>query len=259
MFDVVLISYDEPNAEENWDRLLEVAPHAIRVHGVKGIPNAHIEAASQVSTSHFFTVDGDNVIDEDFNWDKIIDFKKNDKRIHVWRARNAVNGLVYGYGGLKLWPTEHVENIKENSIDFTTSVATHGFKVQNNIASTTIFNSNPYHAWRGGYREGAKLASGIIHNPDPRSMNRLKVWTSIGIDAEYGEECLIGAKAGALHGFKGDDLSLINDFEGLHPLYITTLARTPGFWTDNLKKYGFETQTFNTEQSKYVKEIMGNV
>ena len=259
MFDVVFISYDEPNADENWEQLLEVAPHAIRVHGVKGIPNAHIEAAGQVSTSHFFTVDGDNVIDEDFNWEKIVDFRKNDKRIHVWNCRNAINSLVYGYGGVKLWPTEHVENIKENSVDFTTSVSTHGFKIHEKVASTTVFNTNPYYAWRGGYRECVKLASGIINNPDPRSMNRLKVWTSVGRDAEYGEECMIGAKAGALHGFIGDDLGLINDFEGLHPLYITTLARTPDFWTDNLIKYNFETIMFSEKQSILIKEIMGNV
>ena len=259
MFDVVFISYDEPNADENWERLLEVAPHAIRVDGVKGIPNAHIEAASQVSTSHFFTVDGDNVIDEDFDWEKIVDFRKNDQRIHVWRARNAVNNLVYGYGGIKLWPTEHVENIKENSVDFTTSVATHGFKVQSNIASTTVFNSNPYHAWRGGYRECLKLASGIIHNPDPRSMNRLKVWTTVGIDAEYGEECLVGARSGALQGFLGENLNIINDFEKLHIWYIRDLAQDPEYYSDKLKKYGFEIPTFDVKQSKLIKEIMGNI
>ena len=35
-FDVVYISYDEPNAERNWADLLSKCPWAKRVHGVKG-------------------------------------------------------------------------------------------------------------------------------------------------------------------------------------------------------------------------------
>ena len=38
MFDIIFISFDEPNADENWKLLKEIAPHAKRVHGVKGIP-----------------------------------------------------------------------------------------------------------------------------------------------------------------------------------------------------------------------------
>lgn len=261
MFDVVFISYDEPNADENWERLLDLAPHAIRIDGIDGIPNAHIEAAKQVSTSHFFTVDGDNVVDENFDWEKIVDFRKNDQRIHVWNCRNNVNGLVYGYGGIKLWPTEHVENIKENSVDFTTSVAINGFKLHDGIASTTVFNTDPYNAWRSAYRECTKLASGIIDNPDPKSMNRLKVWTSVGIDAAYGEECIMGALVGALKGFSEDNLEEINHFHDLHiPYNQSRRAGSIEMWRSELsKKYDFRTPQFNIEQSEAIKEFLGNV
>ena len=47
MYDIVFISYQEPNADENYDKLKERFPLAKRVHGVKGIHQAHIEAAKK--------------------------------------------------------------------------------------------------------------------------------------------------------------------------------------------------------------------
>jgi len=64
--DIIFISYDEPNAEENWARLVKIVPWAKRVHGVKGSDNAHKEAAKQSETDWFVGVDGDNIIDEKF-------------------------------------------------------------------------------------------------------------------------------------------------------------------------------------------------
>ena len=166
--DVVFISYDEPNADENWENLLELIPYAIRVHGIKGIPNAHIKAASMVTTSHFFCVDADNIIDETFDFEKVLDFQRNDERIHVWGCRNPVNGLNYGYGWLKLFPTNHIEHVEEYSVDFCTSVAASlgGFKFHKEIASTTHFSTSPNNAWKSGFRECAKLASSVIINQD---------------------------------------------------------------------------------------------
>ena len=41
VYDVVFLSYDEPNAEENYQHLLSIRPKAKRVHGVKGSDAAH--------------------------------------------------------------------------------------------------------------------------------------------------------------------------------------------------------------------------
>ena len=267
MFDVVFISFDEPNSDENWEKLLEIASHASRVHGIKGIPKAHIEAASQVNTSHFFTVDADNVVDENFNWEKIVDFRKNDQRIHVWNCRNAVNGLVYGYGGVKLWPTEHVENIKKNSVDFTTSVATHGFKIHDKVASTTFFNSTPYNAWKSGFRECVKLASGIINNPDKdadeKNRHRLLIWTSLGMDEKYGDYCLLGARMGTLYGLenakKKSALAKINNFSWLKKLYEEKDKEVElimiGYWINKLNAQGIDSHHFNEKESKIIKNL----
>ena len=47
-FDVVFISYDEPNADQNYQDLLEKCPWALRSHGVWGSDAAHKAAASMV-------------------------------------------------------------------------------------------------------------------------------------------------------------------------------------------------------------------
>ena len=40
MLDVFFLSYNEPYADEHYEKLLEKAPHARRVHGVKGFVEA---------------------------------------------------------------------------------------------------------------------------------------------------------------------------------------------------------------------------
>jgi len=255
MFDIIFISYDEPNADENWKLLKEIAPHAKRIHGVKGIPQAHIKAAKEVSTSHFFTVDGDNTVSDDFDWEKIIDFQKNDRRIHVWQCTNAVNNLIYGYGGIKLWPTDHIKNIQEYATDFTTSVATHGFKLHPDVASVTHFNTTPFNAWKSGFRESAKLASGNM--VDERSLSRLMVWMSIGSDTEHGYACIFGAKCGALFGkMNGSDpqtMALINDFDWLLGEYNKSKSFTTKM-TNQLKMYDLNPISFTKEQSLFLKK-----
>ena len=56
-FDIVYISYDEPNADENYADLLEKCPWAKRSHGVWGSDAAHKAAAALSETERFITVD----------------------------------------------------------------------------------------------------------------------------------------------------------------------------------------------------------
>ena len=50
MYDIVFISYNEPLADHNYKMLCERFPIAQRIHGVKGIHQAHIEAAKLALT-----------------------------------------------------------------------------------------------------------------------------------------------------------------------------------------------------------------
>ena len=117
--DFVYISYAEPNKEENWADLKNKVPWAKRVDGVTGFDNAHKAAARLAETQFFISVDGDNIIDESFLL-QTLDWDKTDpKAVHRWRAKNNINGLVYGNGGLVGWDKDTCLNMHthENAKD----------------------------------------------------------------------------------------------------------------------------------------------
>jgi hypothetical protein len=68
-YDIVFISYQEPYADIYYKYLTYRFPRAKRVHGVKGIHAAHIEAAKLCSTDMIWIVDGDALIDANFKFD----------------------------------------------------------------------------------------------------------------------------------------------------------------------------------------------
>ena len=103
--DAVFLSYDEPNAEENWARLQQRfnGGNLYRVNGVKGIFEAHKAAAELCSTDMFYVIDADAWILDNWNFSFTPNvFDRN--YIHIFRSRNPVNGLEYGNGGVKIFP-----------------------------------------------------------------------------------------------------------------------------------------------------------
>ena len=69
-FDIIFLSYDEDNADENWADLKKKCPWAKRVHGIYGSDAAHKAAAEMSSTDRFITCDADTIIKpEFFNFD----------------------------------------------------------------------------------------------------------------------------------------------------------------------------------------------
>lgn len=222
------MTYDEPEAEKNFEKLKEHIPHAKRVHGVQGIARAWVTAAQRAETTHFYTMDGDSRLLPDFNLD-LEDFKgPEDKRVHVFRARNRVNGLIYGYGSIHCFHTEHVRAFNNlDVVDFTLSVATEGFHIQPALVSETCFNTSPYISFKSGFREASKLASATNayagSQVQPESIGRLKVWTTLGRDEEFGEWVILGARMGALHGLLYKDqpekLALISDHSWFKNLF----------------------------------------
>jgi hypothetical protein len=221
MYDIVFISYQEPNADKNFRDLCSRF-QSIGVFGderikhikdIKGIHQAHIEAAKLCTTNYFFVVDGDAVIVDEFDFDY---YTTEEDVVHVYRSMNPINKLVYGYGGVKLFPTELTKNMDTTSTDMTTSISTK-FKVINEISNITAFNTDPFNTWKSAFRECAKLASKTIDRQNEDETNeRLKTWTTVGHDRPFGEYALAGATAGMEFGFSNkSDLSLINDFDWL--------------------------------------------
>ena len=175
--DFVYISYQEPNKEHNWADLKSKVPWAKRVDGVKGFDSAHKAAANLATTDFFISVDGDNILDENFLLESLNFDLTNPKAVHRWRARNNINGLVYGNGGLVGWPkdiclqmnTHENSTTDENKIDFCWGVPHENL---HNCYSTTVINAN---------------------------LNILSTWCTIGADVENGKFAMLGARMGCFY------------------------------------------------------------
>jgi len=222
MYDIVFISYHEPNAEQNFNELYKRFntvgifgdDRVKRVTNVKGIHNAHIEAAKLATTNYFFAVDGDAVIVDEFDFNY---YTTEPDTVHVYRSMNPINNLIYGYGGVKLFPTELTKNMDTTTTDMTTSISTK-FKVINEISNITAFNTDAFSTWRSAFRECAKLSSKIIDRQiNDETDERLKIWTTKGVDKPFGKYALAGANAGMDFGLscRPDELVNINNFEWL--------------------------------------------
>ena len=129
---------------------------------------------------------------------------------------NPINDLVYGYGGVKLFPTTLTIKMDTNTNDMTTSISKK-FKLINEISNITAFNTDPFNTWKSAFRECAKLSSKTIDRQKEEETNeRLKTWTTVGHDRLYGKYALAGASAGMEFGlYRRNDLGLINNFDWL--------------------------------------------
>ena len=217
MFDIIFMSYQEPDADKHWKVLVDRFPWARRVHGVKGLTNAHIECAKISRTSMYWHVEGDTLVNEDFNFSYRPD-KWNRDVVHVWRSYNAINGLTYGNNGIKLFPRDKVLALEGKKVtDFTTSVSDKFKAVQ--IVASTVIESDPFNTWKSAFREATKLQSGIIdRQKQDESLQRLEAWCTVG-NGKLGKYSIDGANKGKEFAIKhkGDKetLSKINDFAWL--------------------------------------------
>jgi len=222
MYDIVFISYKEPNADDNWKALKSRFPMAKRVHDVKGIHQAHIAAAKRCFTKMFWVVDADAVVKNNFEFDHIVD-EYDLNTVHVWRSENPINGLVYGYGGIKLLPRKLTLNMDITKPDMTTSISDK-FKAIKTVSNITAFNTDPFNTWKSAFRECAKLSSKIIdRQKNEETQKRLETWCTVGEDRPYGSYALAGARAGREFGISNSsNLQLINDFDWLKEQFDVT-------------------------------------
>ena len=217
-YDIVFISYNEPNAEENYNKLLSKCPRAKRVHGVKGIHQAHIAAAKLCDTDMFWVVDGDAVIEDNFNFDLVMSSYDIDC-VHVWRSRNPINDLEYGNGGVKLLPRLLTLEMDITTPDMTTSISKK-FKAMDSVSNTNSFNTDEFTTWRSAFRECCKLSSRVIERQyEDETQQRLDTWCSVGSDRPFGLYAIKGAQMGRQYGLENKNnqeaLIKINDFDWL--------------------------------------------
>lgn len=219
-FDVVFISYYESNADKHFRKLQEhiqltsPSTNLIWIRDVDGIHQAHKKAAERVKTNMFFVVDGDAEVVDDFDLSYQVASWDQDT-VHVWRAKNPVNNLEYGYGGAKLLPTKACLNMNEKTTDMTTTLSPK-FKAMPTVSNISVFDTDPWSTWKSAFRECAKLSSKVIDRQDQEETDeRLKIWTTTA-NGRFREYAIRGARAGMEFGLSiGADLRLINDFAWL--------------------------------------------
>lgn len=210
--DIFFISYDEPNADTLWEDLQERAPRSVkRVHGIKGFDAAHRACAEQSTTDRFVTIDGDNLIQNSLFFQWVDEGTDGKDLVFSFKAKNIVNGLEYGNGGVKVWPKALVLNVPTHERADSDAGATdfcwvYRYMQVDHCASIAVPNASPLQAFRAGYREAVKMSliGGVKLDTWKETKerfaavnrSRLFVWLSVGADISNGWWTIYGARQG---------------------------------------------------------------
>jgi hypothetical protein len=233
--DCIYLSYDEPNKEQTWIKIQNMIPWARRVDGIKGSDAAHKAAAEMSDTERFILIDGDNIPDPEFFNQQLVLNPNNQDCVFRWRAKNHINGLMYGNGGMSCWTQDFVRNMRthestdgtaENDVEF---CFYSNYWSMHDCYSTTYPNATPFQAWRAGFREGVKMCLDRGSRPSPeeferrvnsRNYDHLCIWQSVGADVENGFWAIYGARLGTfMIMLEGWNYKQVQDFDTLAMLW----------------------------------------
>lgn len=221
-----------------------MVPWAKRVDGVKGSDAAHKAAAEASDTDRFILIDGDNMPDPAF-FNQTLDLSRfdYDRAVFRWRARNHINGLMYGNGGMSSWTKEFVANMKthENTDGRDETVVEFCFDplywAMHDCYSTTYPNGSAFHAWRAGFREGVKMCLDKGRRPTvtefrdrvhKRNLDHLTIWHNVGRDVEHGAWAIAGARQGTyMTMLTAWDYREVQWFDSLEGLWKEAESRDP--------------------------------
>jgi hypothetical protein len=274
--DCIYLSYDEPNREEHWVKIRNMVPWAQRVDGVKGSDAAHKAAAAASSTERFVLIDGDNLPDPAF-FNQTLTFPTPDyeQAVFRWRARNHVNGLMYGNGGLSSWTREFVNNMRtheatdgraETQVEFCFDPQ---YWAMHDCYSTTYPNGSAFQAWRAGFREGVKMCldrgrrlttAEFTERVHKRNLDHLTVWHNVGADTEYGEWTIAGARQGTYMVMLTNwDHQQVQDFDALAELWLTVQDSEPRMLSNRVgvdlgTQLALPVSILEAEQSRFFKQ-----
>lgn len=248
--DCIFLTYDEPNKEEFWVRIRNMVPWAKRVDGVKGSDAAHKAAAAASDTDRFILIDGDNIPDPTFfNQTLVFPDAEYEKAVYRWRARNKINGLMYGNGGLSSWTREFVENMQtheasDGSVDTQVEFCFDPlYWAMHDCFSTTYPNGSPFQAWRAGFREGVKMCLQRGRKPSIdefkgqvlRNLDNMTIWHNVGADVEHGEWAIAGSRQGTYMTMLTNwDHTQVQNFDALAELWLTVKDQQPRLLANRL-------------------------
>lgn len=183
--DIVFISYDEKNADLNYNILKDSFPAAQRVHGVEGMVNAIKHSAKQSKTPWFYAVFAKTQIDENFKFDFLPNYLEVPGN-YVFYSYNPVLDHSYGHDGIVLYHTQSVIDIEDWGIDFTMSFPVTSIPV---VSCRNNYNYSEYSAWRTSIREAYKLKK----TNAIADKYHLQLWLTKN-ESEHGNWSNLGAK-----------------------------------------------------------------
>ena len=242
--DCIYLTYDEPEREEFWVKIRNMIPWARRVDGVKGSDAAHKAAAAASNTERFVLIDGDNLPEEKFfNLTLELPDAQWESAIFRWRARNHINGLMYGNGGLSSWTRTFANDMRtheatdgrvETEIEFCFDPL---YWPMHDCYSTTYPNGSAFQAWRAGFREGVKMCLNQGARPGlaefktrvhQRNLDHLTIWHNVGRDVEHGVWAIAGSRMGTYMTMLTEwDHRLVQDFDALKDIFQTVDGHNP--------------------------------
>ena len=192
-----------------------------------------------------------------------------------WKARNYINGLMYGNGGLSCWTKEFVYAMKthENSDGSEANDVEFCFYpdywAMHDFYSTTYPNGSAFQAWRAGFREGVKMCLSRGARPTveefqqqvhQRNLDHLTIWHNIGAAVNNGQWAMAGARQGTYMTMLTNwDYRKVQDFDALAEIWDSVKDSDPrllgGRVADDLhSQLDLPMAIFEGEQSRFFKQ-----
>lgn len=219
-YDIFHLSYDEPFAEKTYSHLRKLVHGVLQVKGIKGVFNAHKVCAERAFTKLFWVIDADSWITDPSIFE--LEFPSHNEFVHIWYNMNTSIGQQYGWGGVKLLPRAKLLNYESDTLPVDVSTSLGDMKIHTDIVSKSIFNTDTFMAWRGAFRESAKL----FYN---KNYYHLELWMNPVDENEFVAD---GARRGKEFIEYGGDVNKINDYDFLNTLTISTLRDSFGIVND---------------------------
>ena len=191
-----------------------------------------------------------------------------------WRARNEINGLMYGNGGLSSWTRDFIYNMKthehsdgsdDTAVEFCFDPL---YWAMHDCYSTTYPNATPSQAWRAGFREGVKMCLDRGSKPSltdfkqkahNRNLDNLAIWHNVGRDVDNGIWAMAGARQGtAMTMLSKWDHTEVQWFHNLDLLWRGQFDEDPEHmvtkYAEELRRLDLDIVELDEAQSKFFKK-----
>ena len=196
--------------------LKQIAPQTRCIDNFNSVRDGYLATLNVATSGHFITVDANVLVDPSFFRTRELLPVNASSSSWSWPSINEINGLVSTLAGLRVWDREHLESLNEKEHK------TFEFEEQSLLGKAwiqqyakpiglTFHNATSYSAFCGGYKQVWTLTRAPNGEPisihqlwnirGGRTMRRLAVCLTVGIDSPNGCWALYGSRLSVLHAY----------------------------------------------------------